>query len=97
MLVRMHPLFVLGFGLYLANFSVGLAAQLRLARFGVWHHVLYFAVFASAVAALVFAREWWLILTVACLALFPRARPRTWLHPTLGVVGLAGYWLAWLT
>ena len=90
----MHPLLALGFGLYLLNFAVGFAAQFRLARFGIWHHLLYFVVFGGAVAALVFAREWWLLLTVACLAGFPRARPRTWIHPTLGVVGLVGYLLA---
>ncbi len=82
------------FALYLLNFAVGLAAQLRLGRFGIWHHLLYFAVFVSALAALVFLRAGWLLLTVACLAVFPRARPRTWLHPTLGVLGLVGYLLA---
>jgi hypothetical protein len=51
-------------------------------------------VFASALAALVLAREAWLGLSVACLAYFPRARPRTWLHPALGVAGLMGYLLA---
>ncbi|MER3481941.1 MAG: hypothetical protein C4332_00990 [Meiothermus sp.] len=81
------------FTLYLLNFAVGLAAQLRLGNFGIWHSLLYFTVFVSAVAALVFIRAPWLLLTVACLAIFPRARPRTWLHPTLGVVGLAGYLL----
>lgn len=93
----MHPLFALGFGLYLANFLVGLAAQLRLGHFGIWHHLLYFTVFASAIAALVIAREPFLLLTVACLALFPKARPRTWLHPTLGLLGLVGYLVAWQT
>lgn len=94
MLEPMHPLLALGFGLYMVNLAVGLAAQLRLARFGIWHHLLYFVVFAAALAAMVWAREWWLGLTVACLALFPRARPRTWLHPALGILGLLGYVLA---
>jgi len=94
MLGPMHPVLAVAFGLYLLNLAVGVAAQLRLARFGVWHHVLYFGVFASAVAALVLAQEAWLGLTVACLAYFPRARPRTWLHPALGAVGLVGYLLA---
>ena len=87
MLGPMHPVLAVAFGLYLLNLAVGVAAQLRLARFGVWHHVLYFGVFASAVAALVLAQEAW-------LAYFPRARPRTWLHPALGAVGLVGYLLA---
>ncbi len=90
----MSPLVVLGFGLYVLNLLVGLLAQFRLAHFGIWHHGLYFVVFASALAALIFSREWWLLLTVSCLSVFPKARPRTWLHPTLGVVGLMGYFLA---
>lgn len=89
-----HPILATAFALYALNLLVGLAAQFRLGHFGIWHHVLYFLVFASAVAALVFAREWWLLLTVACLAIFPKARPRTTLHPVLGVVGLVGYLLA---
>ncbi len=94
MLGGMSLFVAVGFGLYVLNLLVGLAAQFRLARFGLWHHGLYLVVFVSAVLALVFAREWWLLLTVGCLALFPRARPRTWLHPTLGVVGLVGYLLS---
>jgi len=83
-----------GFGLYVLNFLVGLVAQLRLGHFGIWHHGLYLVVFVSAVVALLLTEEWWLLLTVGCLAWFPRARPRTWLHPTLGVVGLVGYFMA---
>lgn len=90
----MSPVFAVGFGLYLLNLGVGLAAQLRLARFGVWHHLLYFAVFVSTAAALFFTREIGLILTVVCLSAFPRARPRTWIHPTLGVLGFVGYLLS---
>ncbi len=94
MLWAMSFFIALGFGLYLLNFVVGLAAQFRLRHFGIWHHWLYFAVFASTLAALAVTREWWLLLTIACLALFPKARPHTWLHPTLGVAGLVGYLLA---
>ncbi len=90
----MSPFVAVGFGLYALNMLVGLAAQFRLAHFGTWHHGLYLVVFVSAVLALVFAREWWLLLTVACLTWFPKARPRTWLHPTLGGMGLVGYLLA---
>ncbi len=90
----MSPYLALGFALYVLNLLVGLAAHLRLWHFGIWHHLLYFVVFISALAALVLTREWWLLLTVGSLAWFPRAKPRTWLHPTLGVVGLVGYLLA---
>ncbi|GIW35417.1 MAG: hypothetical protein KatS3mg072_2750 [Meiothermus sp.] len=94
MLRPMSPFLAVGFGLYVLNMLVGLAAQFRLGHFGIWHHGLYLVVFICAVLAMVFAREWWLLLTVGCLALFPKARPRTWLHPTLGMVGLVGYLLA---
>ncbi|RDI96673.1 hypothetical protein DV704_02365 [Meiothermus sp. QL-1] len=90
----MSPWFHLGFALYLLNLLVGLAAQLGLGPFGLWHHLLYLGVFLGTLAALAASREAWLWLTVACLALFPKARPRTWLHPTLGVLGLLGYLLA---
>jgi hypothetical protein len=90
----MSSLVVVGFSLYVLNLLVGLAAQLRLAHFGLWHHGLYLLVFISTLAALVYSKEWWLLLTVACLTLFPKARPRTWLHPTLGMVGLLGYLLS---
>jgi len=94
MLNSMSFLLALGLGLYSLNLLVGLAAQLRLAHLGIWHHGLYLVVFVSTILAMVFVEEWWLSLTLACLALFPKARPRTWLHPTLGVVGLVGYMLA---
>ncbi|MCX8089162.1 MAG: hypothetical protein ACK40N_13220 [Meiothermus ruber] len=87
----MSPFLAVGLGLYILNLLVGLAAQLRLAHFGIWHHALYLVVSASAVLALALTHDGWLLLTIACLALFPKARPRTWLHPTLGVVGLMGY------
>ncbi|MCS7059120.1 MAG: hypothetical protein NZ849_11460 [Meiothermus sp.] len=90
----MSPWLSLGLALYLANLMVGLLAQLGLGRFGVWHHLLYLGVFVSAAAALLLAREPWLLLTVACLGVFPKARPHTWLHPTLAAVGLVGYLLA---
>lgn len=87
-------LFWIAFGLYSLNLLVGLAAQLRLGHFGVWHHLLYLVVFLSAAAALLWLQEWFLLITVACLAVFPKARPRTWIHPTLGIVGLLGYIMA---
>lgn len=94
MLNWMSLFLAVGFSLYVLNLLVGLAAQLRLARFGLWHHGLYLVVFLSTVLALVLTREWWLLLTVGCLTLFPKARPHTWPHPTLGAVGLVGYLLS---
>jgi hypothetical protein len=85
---------VLGFTVYVVNCAAGLAAQLGLVRLGIWHHVLYAVVFATTVAALLFAFHPALLLTTAALALFPRARPRTPSHPTLAVIGLVGYLLA---
>jgi hypothetical protein len=85
---------LVGLGIYLLNCVVGLAAQLGLMRFGVWHHVFYAVVFASAIAALLFAFHPALIVTALALAVFPRARPRTLWHPVLAVIGLAGYLFA---
>ena len=87
---------VVGLSLYLVNCAAGLAAQLGLVRLGVWHHVMYAVVFASAIAALVFAFHPALLVTALALALFPRARPRTPSHPALAVIGLGGYLFALL-
>ena len=88
---------LVGFSLYVLNCAAGLAAQLGVVRLGVWHHVLYAVVFASTVAALVFAFHPALLVTAASLAVFPRARPRTLLHPLLAVIGLLGYLFALLS
>ena len=87
---------LVGLSLYVTNCMVGVSAQLGLARFGVWHHVLYAVVFASTIAALLFAFHPALIVTTLALAVFPRARPRTYWHPALAVIGLAGYLFALL-
>jgi len=88
---------LVGFSLYVLNCAAGLAAQLGVVRLGVWHHVLYAVVFASTVAALLFAFHPALLVTAAALAVFPRARPRTRLHPLLAVIGLLGYLFALLS
>jgi hypothetical protein len=85
---------VLGLSVYVVNCAAGLAAQLGRVRLGVWHHVLYAVVFATTVAALIFAFHPALLLTTLVLAVFPRARPRTISHPALAVLGLLGYLLA---
>ena len=84
----------LGLALYLGNVTIGLLAQFFGRRFGVWHHVLYAAVFAGAIAATVAAFHPALVVTLAALAVFPRARPRTPWHPALAAIGLVGYVLA---
>lgn len=89
-------MFALGFMVYLVNVLVGLAAQLGNVRFGIWHHVLYALVFATAIAATLFDFHPALLLTLAALALFPRARPRTLWHPMLAAIGLLGYLIAWV-
>jgi hypothetical protein len=86
----------LGFGLYVVNLLVGLLAQLTGRRFGVWHHALYAVVFGGAIVAAVFDFHPGLIVVLAALAVFPKARPRTRWHPGLAGLGLAGY-LAALT
>lgn len=81
---------------YALNVAVGLGAQFGGMRFGPWHHILYAVVCITAGAALVFAFEVGLLVTVAALAAFPFARPRTPLHPSLAAVGATGYVLALL-
>lgn len=83
-----------GFALYLVNMGLGLCAQLLRARFGWWHHALYVVVFAMAGLAWLGTGAHALLITLAALALFPRARPHTWRHPALAAVGLLGYILA---
>ncbi len=90
----MHALWQVGLALYGANLAVGLAARFADARFGVWHHVLYALVAASALAATVFAFHPALLLTVAALAVIPWPSARSGWHPTLALLGLCGYVLA---
>lgn len=77
--------------LYVFNCLVGVVAQVGGVGFGRWHHALYALVFAWAVVALVVDFHPGLCVTVAALALFPRARPRTVWHPLLAVIGLLGH------
>ena len=85
------PFIAIGVSLYLLNFAIGVAAQFTKLRFGVWHHILYGLVFITAIAAALFAFHPGLLLTLAALAAFPKARPRTLIHPVLAVIGLLGY------
>lgn len=78
-------------GLYLVNCLVGLAAQLGGVGFGWWHHALYALVFAAAGLALLTNFHAGLLVTVAALAAFPWARPRSVWHPALAAVGLLGH------
>ena len=77
--------------LYLLNCLVGVVAQVGGVGFGRWHHALYALVFATTVAALLVNFGWGLCVSVAALSLFPWARPRTFWHPALAVIGLLGH------
>jgi hypothetical protein len=81
----------LGLAVYLAACGVGLAAAYGRLRFGVWHHRLYALVVATTIAAAVLEFHPALLLTLAVLAAFPRARPNTPYHPGLAAIGLLGY------
>lgn len=81
----------LGLAVYLAACGVGLAAWYGELRFGVWHHRLYALVVATTVAAAALEFHPALLLTLAVLAAFPRARPHTPYHPGLAALGLLGY------
>ena len=84
----------IGLGPYLLNCAVGMAAQFLRWRFGVWHHVLYAIVVVTALATTWLAFHPALLVTLAALAAFPRARPGTLSHPALAVLGLLGYLVA---
>lgn len=86
-----------GASLYAINLAVGLAAQLLHANFGVFHHWLYAVVFASAIAATLFAFEWGLLLTIAALAAMPLTKPGTPWHPAVAIAGVIGYLAAYGT
>jgi hypothetical protein len=77
--------------LYAINLAVGVAAQLLHANFGAFHHWLYALVFATAVAAAVFAFHPALIVTIVALAAMPLTKPHTVWHPSVAVVGALGY------
>jgi len=94
---RVHWAFHLGLALYGMNLGVGLAARFGGARFGVWHHVLYALVAASALAAAVLSFHPALLLTLASLALIPLPPARSGWHPALAGMGLVGYVLAALS
>jgi hypothetical protein len=81
----------LGATLYAINLAVGIAAQLRHANFGVFHHWLYALVFAAAVAAAVFAFHPALLLTLLALAIMPLTKPHTVWHPSVAAAGALGY------
>ena len=88
---------ILAFALYLANALLGVAAQLGRRRFGIWHHVAYATVFAAAIAAAIVEFHPALLLTLAVLVVFPKARPHTPWHPGLAVLGGVGYLVALCT
>ncbi|MEM6290923.1 MAG: hypothetical protein AAGA54_06640 [Myxococcota bacterium] len=84
-------LLYLGLGIYACNLAVGVAARFRGTQFGVWHHVLFAIVCASALAATAFAFHPALFVTLAALAAIPFPSARSAWHPMLAVVGFAGY------
>jgi hypothetical protein len=82
--------------LYLGNCGLGVLAQVTGRGFGWLHHAFYAAVFASAILATIWSFHVALLVTLAALTVFPRARPRTLVHPLLALVGALGYLGAWI-
>lgn len=81
----------LGFAFYLVNVAVGVCAQVLRTRFGRWHHGLYAIVFVTAVIGWLASGAHAVLITIGALAVFPLARPHTWKHPALALLGLLGY------
>lgn len=86
---------IVGFLCYLANVALGVAARYFAVRVGGWHHALYAVVFATAIGAAIVDFHPPLLLTLAALTVFPKARPWTVGHPLLAGLGLVGYVLCW--
>jgi len=70
---------------------VGLAALLLRLKFGIYHHILYFFVFAFAIFALLFHFHPALLLTIAALLVLPKTRGRDFKHAGAAGVGMLGY------
>ncbi len=80
-----------GFGLYLVNIGVGIAAQFGIFRIGKAHHLLYFLVFLSALGAFFAVLHPLQLLTVSALLYMPLTRPPSLRHPIVALLGLFGY------
>ncbi len=80
---------------FAVNCALGALAWLAGLHFGRWHHAAYAAVCVTTGACVLLAYHPALWLVVAALAAFPRARPHTWRHPALALLGAIGYLLAW--
>ena len=79
--------------LYVLNLGVGFMAQMRWYDFGLAHHILYFFVFVSAIAATLVHFHPLLLITLADLTYMPVSKPGTWKHPAAAMVGFSGYLL----
>lgn len=83
-----------GLSVFVLNVLVGVIARFAHMGFGLWHHVLYAVTFATTILATLAGVRFGLLVTLAALAVFPRARPSSPWHPALAAVGLGGYVLA---
>lgn len=76
---------------YAVTMLVGFAARLQRTRFGFWHHVAFFFVCATALAAVLVSRNPWLILTLVCLVVIPFTPGKSdnhWIVAVIGSIGL---------
>ncbi len=78
-------------GLYILNLIVGFFVQVTRFKLGWFHHALYFVVFLSAIIAMLVTFQPMLLITLVALALMPKSKPGTWLHPTIALWGGVGY------
>ncbi len=76
---------------YGVTMLVGLAARIQRTRFGFWHHIAFFFVCATSLAAVLLNRNPWLILTLVCLVILPfmpGKADRHWIVAMIGALGL---------
>lgn len=85
------PLIYIAAAVYAVTMLVGLAAYIQRTRFGFWHHVAFFFVCATTLAALLVSMSMWLIITLVCLVALPFLPGKTnhhWIVASIGSIGL---------
>jgi len=76
---------------YAITMLVGLAARMQRTKFGFWHHVAFFFVCATSLAAILVSRNPWIVLTLVCLVVLPFLPGKSakhWMVSSVGAVGL---------
>ena len=85
------PILYIAAAVYAVTMLVGLAARMQRTRFGFWHHVAFFFVCATSLAAVLVTKNPWLILTLVGLVVLPFTPGKAdnhWIVASVGSLGL---------